>query len=645
MKKIELFVPGRLCLFGEHSDWAGRFTDMNSSIIPGYAIVTGIDLGIYANACKGDTFKISSINEKGERLSFECEMDYNVLREKAQENQYFCYACGVAAYILENYKIGGIDIDIEKVTLPIKKGLSSSAAICVLVTRAFNQLYNLRMSVNGEMQAAYRGEMLTKSRCGRLDQACAYGINPVCMEFSGDNISVDKLKVGKSLYWVFADLNAHKDTKKILSSLNKAYPYPQTEVDEKIQQALGEDNKEIIGEAVKAIADGDAERVGQLMVTAQKIFDEKIMPGCPEELTAPKLHSVLNNERVKELSYGGKGVGSQGDGTVQFIAKDKTAQDELVDYLNSIGLTAYAFVVPSGNRVTKAIIPVAGFGTRMYPETRFVKKELLPVITPEGVVKPVIMCLLEELDQAGIEEIVLIVAKEDEAQLKDIFEKPLDDEYMSKLPNHVMEYEKLIAKIGKKLRYVVQEERRGFGHAVFQAKKYIGKEPALLMLGDFVYKSNTDISCTMQTIKAHRRSGGKLTISIKPVALEEVVHYGILTGTFDDKYKSMMNVTEMAEKPSVQYAKDYLGTRTGLGEEKYYCTFGQYVLSPEVFDYLEADIKAHDASGDPSEIQLTTALCKAMESSGMVGIAVDGSSYDVGIPSAYLKTINEFSKQ
>ena len=214
METVELFVPGRLCLFGEHTDWAGRYTDINSDVLPGLAIVTGIDLGIYATVCKNDIFSISSLNEKGERVSFSCEMDLKTLREKAAEPQYFCYACGVAAYLLEHYQIGGISIYIDKVTLPIKKGLSSSASICVLVARAFNEVYQMKMSVNGEMQAAYRGEMLTKSRCGRLDQACAYGVNPVCMEVSGDDISVDKLKVGRSLYWVVADLEAKKTLKR-----------------------------------------------------------------------------------------------------------------------------------------------------------------------------------------------------------------------------------------------------------------------------------------------------------------------------------------------------------------------------------------------------------------------------------------------
>lgn len=644
MENVELFVPGRLCIFGEHTDWAGRYTDINSDVVSGLAIVTGINLGIYGNARKNDDFSIISLDENGETVSFSCKMELKTLRKVAAEHHYFCYACGVAAYILEHYQVGGLSIRIDKVTLPIKKGLSSSAAICVLVARAFNEVYQLKMSLNGEMQAAYRGEMLTKSRCGRLDQACAYGINPVCMEFSGDDISAEKLKVGKNLYLVFADLRSKKDTKKILSDLNKAFPFAQTETDIAIQEALGRDNHIIISEASKAIADGDALRIGELMKKAQNIFDSKIAPGCPSELLAPKLHSVLNDEKVSEYAYGGKGVGSQGDGSVQFIAKDKENQQKLVDYLDSIGLEAYAFTLPASDRVRKAIIPVAGFGTRMYPETRFVKKEFFPVVDRNGVAKPVIMYLLEELDEAGIEEIILIVGKEELTLFKELFEKPLSNEHIQKLPDRIRDYETKISQISRKLRFVIQEKRRGFGHAVYQAKKFIDNEPVLLMLGDFIYRSNRNLSCTIQTIKAYRKSGGRLTVAIKPVKLENVVHYGILSGTFDSSKSYMMNVTEMCEKPTVQYAKDFLGIKTLSGSDKYYCTFGQYVLTPDVFDYLEEDIKNHDKSGDASEIQLTSALCKVLCQSGMTGVIVDGESFDVGIPSAYAETVARFAE-
>ena len=179
LSQIHLFVPGRLCLFGEHSDWAGMYRTFNADIVKGAAIVSGTEQGIYATAEKADRFIMCGTGEISEH--WECEMESRKLLEAAQTGGYFSYVAGVASYINDNYSVGGVKITVYKQDLPIKSGLSSSAAICVLVARAFNQLYHLKMNVKGEMQAAFRGEQRTPSRCGRLDQACAYGVKPVLM--------------------------------------------------------------------------------------------------------------------------------------------------------------------------------------------------------------------------------------------------------------------------------------------------------------------------------------------------------------------------------------------------------------------------------------------------------------------------------
>ena len=147
--KIELFVPGRLCLLGEHSDWAGMHRVMNSAIIPGCAIVSGVEQGIYATAEKYDKFVVESDLEIYQQEILECEMDTEKLFEIAKEGGFFSYVAGVASYVNENYSVGGVRIRITKMDLPIKSGLSSSAAICVLVARAFNQLYRLKLNTNG----------------------------------------------------------------------------------------------------------------------------------------------------------------------------------------------------------------------------------------------------------------------------------------------------------------------------------------------------------------------------------------------------------------------------------------------------------------------------------------------------------------
>ena len=148
-------------------------------------------------------------------------MDSEKLINIASEGGFFSYVAGVASYINDNYSVGGVKINVTRMDLPLKSGLSSSAAICVLVARAFNRLYNLKMNVQGEMQAAFRGEQRTPSRCGRLDQACAYGVKPVLMGFDGVEISSRPLRVGSTFYWVIANLMASKDTIKILADLHK----------------------------------------------------------------------------------------------------------------------------------------------------------------------------------------------------------------------------------------------------------------------------------------------------------------------------------------------------------------------------------------------------------------------------------------
>ena len=180
----------------------------------------------------------------------------------------------------------------------------------------------------------------------------------------------------KHLYWVFADLCAEKDTIKILSDLNKAYPFPDSDAARAEHEALGKLNLEIIDRAVKYMAEGDAESLGKLMNEAEAIFNEKVVP-MSSALQSPKLNAVLADPKIQPLVWGGKGVGSHGDGSVQFLARSEEAQKQLEDYLNNQGMKAYSLTIKPVHTVRKAIIPVAGFGTRLYPATRALKKDFL----------------------------------------------------------------------------------------------------------------------------------------------------------------------------------------------------------------------------------------------------------------------------
>ncbi|MCR4789077.1 MAG: hypothetical protein K5888_10855 [Lachnospiraceae bacterium] len=643
-REIELFVPGRLCLFGEHSDWAGTNKTMNADIVPGCAIVTGIEQGIYGKASASEKFTVESTLPEYQGEFFECEMDMTKLKNAARGGGFFSYVAGVASYMCEWYHVGGIRLCITKMDLPMKSGLSSSAAICVMVARAFNIIYDLHLNTMGVMNIAYWGEQRTPSRCGRLDQACAFGVNPVSMVFDGNEIDVDRITVKYPLYYVFADLMAGKDTVKILADLNRAYPFAHNEKETALHEALGEDNAKITDLAKKYISEGNSEKLGELMISAQKLFDEKVAPMCPEELTSPVLHETLNDEKIKSLTYGGKGVGSQGDGTVQFLAKDEETQKQLVDYLENVkGMRTFALTLKPKKAIRKAIIPVAGFGTRLYPETRGVKKEFCPVVDYDGLLKPGILVLLEELEKAEIEQICLILNREEQAYYEDFFFKPISQEHYNKLNDSMKRYEKKIGKIASKLTFVYQDEQKGFGHAVYQAKEFAAGESVLLLLGDTIYSSNSNIPCTVQLIDAYEKYGQSM-IAVSNVPLDKVGNFGIFSGVWEDKEETILKLTRIEEKPSSTLAKEYLSVASRKNPENYFGAFGAYVITNEVFDRLDEAIEKN-LTNAKGEIELTDALAYVSKNSGMYACLIDGTSYDLGNPESYRAAVASFGKK
>jgi galactokinase len=333
---LKLFVPGRICLFGEHSDWAGGYRRINADIEKGYTLISGTNQGIYADVRAHPTtaLVLTSSTPEGTRVGpREIPMHSDALLAEAREGGFWSYVAGVAYQMLTNYHVRGLEIDNYKTDLPIKKGLSSSAAICVLTARAFNRVYDLKLTLREEMELAYQGEITTPSRCGRMDQGCAFGTRPVLMTFDGDWLEIQELHVPQPMHFVIVDLNAQKDTMEILARLNRAYPFPDNDIERGVQELLGPINKRLVHQAVDALVNADAEQVGMLMVEAQALFDRYAMPACPEELAAPVLHCVLTYDPLKPNIWGGKGVGSQGDGTVQFIARSESDQQAVVEII------------------------------------------------------------------------------------------------------------------------------------------------------------------------------------------------------------------------------------------------------------------------------------------------------------------------
>ncbi len=640
---MKIFVPGRICLFGEHSDWAGGYRRINAEIERGYTLISGTEQGITAEVEPHPTHLIlSATTPAGERLGpHRIPMEPRALLEEAQKGGFWSYIAGVAYQVLTNYHVRGLVIDNTRTDLPIKKGLSSSAAISVLAARAFNRVYDLKMTIRGEMEVAYQGEITTPSRCGRMDQGCAFGSRPVLMTFDGDHLETAELRVGGDLHFVIVDLGSQKDTMEILKRLNRCYPFAETEVEKGVQELLGPINRRIVSQAIEALEAGDAERLGLLMGEAQAFFDRYATPACPEELTAPVLHRVLSYEPLAPHIWGGKGVGSQGDGTAQFLARGRADQQAVIEILErDLGLTAYTLTLQPGPTVRKAVIPAAGFGTRLFPATKATKKELFPIIDRDGIAKPAILLIVEEALEAGIEEVIIIVQEDDLEDFRAFFNVQVSIENYNKLPRHFQEYSHRILEIGRRVTFVTQAMQEGFGHAVYCAREAVGGEPFLLMLGDHLYRSAGEKSCARQLLEAYTRHGLSV-VGLRRTPQDMIANFGTVGGVWVEDAR-LLNVTEFAEKPTLDYARTSLRV-PGIPEGEYLTVFGQYVIKPELFDFLEEHI-ANNVR-ERGEFQLTSALDRLRRQDGFLGLMMDGRRYDIGLPEYYLETLRTFREE
>ncbi len=349
-RPYRFFMPGRLCLFGEHSDWAGEKRKDDPSIVPGYCLIAGTDQGLHAAAEPlKDTFAMESALPDGSKTDrIEIPMNTDALLEEARSGSFFAYAAAAAAVVMQRHTIGGMALSIETMDLPLKKGLSSSAAVCTLTAEAFSTLYGLGLDARNIMDIAYRGEILTGSECGRMDQACVLGNAASLLTFDGHDMSIETIRPACSLHLLIVDLDREKDTPRILRNLNHAYMHVHHPLHPAIRAALGDDNRHIVTAAFEAIRSGDAKETGRLMAAAQDIFDRKVAPCSPRELRAPALHMLLNHPAVLELSLGGKGVGSQGDGCAQFICSDTESRLLLAErIMKRFGLSSFPLTIPA----------------------------------------------------------------------------------------------------------------------------------------------------------------------------------------------------------------------------------------------------------------------------------------------------------
>ena len=302
-------------------------------------MVIGTDQSISATVKPCDDFVVETQipdilgRPTGRTRQMSCPWDSDALLAAARdETEFFRYCAGVAHVILKQLNISkGTDIRINTINLPLKKGVSSSAAVCILVAKAFDAVYKLNLLPHELMELAYLGERLTGSQCGRMDQACIYGKSPVLLMFEkAKDVRIEPICVGGNIYMFFVDLAGKKNTVEILTDLQNNY-MPNDE----LQHALGKENERIVRLAYRSILNGDTAGLGRLMTEAQDTFDRFVAPNSPHQLASPLLHKVLKFKGIAKHIYGGKGVGSQGDGTAQFVARTIADRDTAMEKIEA----------------------------------------------------------------------------------------------------------------------------------------------------------------------------------------------------------------------------------------------------------------------------------------------------------------------
>lgn len=269
-------------------------------------------------------------------------------------------------------------------------------------------------------------------------------------------------------------------------------------------------------------------------------------------------------------------------------------------------------------KIRKAVIPAAGFGTRFLPETKAMPKEMLPIVD-----KPTIQYIVEEIKASGIEQI-LIISGHAKRAIEDHFDSSPE------LEQHLYESGKMdllreVRKVASvKIHYTRQQYMRGLGDAILCAKDFIDGEPFGVILGDdVVYNANGE-PALRQLMDQYEKTGGTV-IGCQVVRPEMVSSYGIVDGKPTDD-PNLLKVKDMIEKPSMEEATSR------------FAALGRYVITPDVFEVLE-----QTKPGKGGEIQLTDALRVMARNGSVYAYNFTGKRYDTGNKLGYLKATVEFA--
>ena len=293
-------------------------------------------------------------------------------------------------------------------------------------------------------------------------------------------------------------------------------------------------------------------------------------------------------------------------------------------------------------RIRKAVIPAAGLGTRLFPASHAVMKELFPVVGPDGIARALLHYHLIELEAAGIGEICVIVQPGDDATIRRYFAGP-GDAYLKRLektPRLLAEARRMAA-WAERLRFCVQSEQEGFGHAVFQTRDFAAGEPVLLCLGDHLFRGTPD-SPHRALVDAAETGGGKSVSAVNRIGPADLRGFGTIAGRRRAARPELVDVDLIIEKPDEATARARLRV-DGLGDDEFLGWFGMHALAPSIYDVLAKMIC--DNTRDGGEFQLTRAQELQRQAEGYLALELTRARrFDFGQPDDYARAVSEFRR-
>lgn len=290
--------------------------------------------------------------------------------------------------------------------------------------------------------------------------------------------------------------------------------------------------------------------------------------------------------------------------------------------------------------IRKAVIPVAGLGTRHFPASHAVKKELFPVVGPDGIARALFHYHLLELEAAGIRELCIIVQPGEEEMIRAYLNGPGDDylKRLAKYPALLREAEQMRG-FAQRVSFAVQTTQDGYGHAVFQSKTFANDEPVLLCLGDHLFRGKP-VSPFIELAQLASQSGGRSISAVNRITADELKGYGTIAGRRHTHNPRLIDVSLIIEKPAVAVAQEQLHV-DGLPAGTWLGWFGMHLLAPSIYDILGEMIR--DNVRDNGEFQLTRAQEIQRQREGYLALEMTHAQrFDFGVPDDFVRSVQEF---